>query len=415
MQHENATPTDQPVNVPLTPVDAALVTNQVHQPEPVTIARLTAESIAHFSPEDQAEILSLADKIDPLQMDKILAFGSIPLLRTYDTAGELLQQIQGTSADQRVIEEVRKLSKEASKNQQELNLALEEPNFFEKLLLKISKHHAQGRAEGVSLKALTCYKLLTQLKLANDSWLETLQEGYELINASIMQDYGSACEIDKYVVAGLIAMKRLEEVLREKETKMLTSGLADDRMDYLAYQEGTDAFATVLGNLEKVRGAYQLSIGQLIATRKINKTLQIAIYSQKNHNLTVAAQQLRNATLDARHRDAAEGARSVTALNSALMQKVSSNIALTAEEATDLLRDGVFNVDAALTAAKTVIGVCTSIEKASQDARNGISQELDKLQTVMNELAPVVNGQRAQFIESTSSTVNSSGSSALSF
>lgn len=415
MKQENATPSAQPANVPVTLTDATLAASQVQQPEPVTLARLTAESIVHFSPEDQAEILALSEKIDPLQLDKVMSFGSIPLLRTYDTAGELLQQIQGTSADQRVIQEVLKLSKEAKKNQEDLNLALEEPNFFEKLLLKISKHRAKDRAEGVVFKAITCYKLLTQLKLANENWLRELQEGYGLIDASIMQDYGSACEIDKYVVAGLIAMKRLEEVLSEKETKMLSSGLADDRMDYLAYQEGTDAFATVLGNLEKVRGAYQLSIGQLITTRKINKTLQIAIHSQKNHNLTVAAQQLRNATLDARHRDAAEGARSITALNSALMQKVSANIALTAEESTALLRDGVFNVDAALTAAKTVIGACNSIEKATQDARRGVAQDLDKLQAVMNELAPVVSGQRAQLADNTTSTVTSGGSNGLSF
>ena len=415
MNEENVTSTTNPINVPPTTTTVTPGIGQVKQPEPVTLARLTAESLVHFSPEDQAQILALADQIDPLQLDKILAFGSIPLLRTYDTTGVLLQQIQGTSADQRVIQEVLELSKEASKNQEDLNLALQEPNLFEKLWLKINKHRSKERTEGVVLKAITCYKLLTQLKQANDNWLKALQEGYVLIEDSITQDYGSACEIDKYVVAGLIAMKRFETTLKEMEGKMLTSGLADDRMAFLAYQEGTDAFATVLGNLEKVRGAYQLSIGQLLATRKINKTLQIAIHSQKNHSLTVAAQQLRNATLDARHRDAAEGARSVNALNSALMQKVSANISLTAEESTALLRDGVFNVDAALTAAKTVIGACTSIEKATQEARISVSKDLDKLQAVMNELAPYVNGQRAQLPNNATTTSASSQSSGLSF
>lgn len=422
---------EQQNNIPQTPadettaevVDATFVqpaevipANLVAQPESTSITRLTAESLSHFSPEDQAEILDLAQKIDPWQIDKILSFGSIPLVRTYDAAGDVLQKAQGTTADQRVIDEVLQLSKEANKTQQGLNLALEEPNFFEKILLKIMKRKANERAEDVVIRAVTCYRLLTQLKQANSNWLEELREGYALIDASIAQDFASACEVDKYVVAGLIAQERIDGELRLRETKMLETGLASDKMDYVGYKEGADAFATVLGNLQKVRGAYELSIGQLLATRKINKTLQIAIHSQKDHNLTVAAQQLRNAMIDARHREASEGAKSVTALNSALMQKVSANIALTADEAGALLRDGVFSVEAALSAAKTVVSACTTIEKAADDARRTVSQDLDKLQAVMSELAPYVDDQRSKLETANgSSPTSTSGKSGLSF
>ena len=131
-------------------------------------------------------------------------------------------------------------------------------------------------------------------------------------------------------------------------------------------------------------------MGQLALQVKANRNIQIAIRSQKNNSSALAAQQLRNAYFDAVNRDALEGQKAITQLNNELMKKVAEGSKLTAEESEQILVHGVYTVEAALLAAQTVIDGCNSIKKIREERVGEISTQMDKLKTLVDELAPYV-------------------------
>ena len=149
-------------------------------------------------------------------------------------------------------------------------------------------------------------------------------------------------------------------------------------------------FRIVLLNLEKSRGAYGVSLGQLSLQLKTNRNVQIAIRSQKNNSSALAAQQLRNAYFNAVNNEALESQKAITQLNDELMRKVAEGSKLTAEESERILTSGVYTVEAALLAAQTVIDGCNSIKKIREERVVEITSQMDKLKTLVNELAPYV-------------------------
>ena len=112
--------------------------------------------------------------------------------------------------------------------------------------------------------------------------------------------------------------------------------------------------------------------------------------------MALASQQLRNAVLNAKTKIAIEGQKSLSALNSELMKKVSENTVLTAEESEKILLNGVYSVEAALEAAKTVIEGCDLIKKAREERSAGIAQELGKLETLLTDIAPFVTRLKSE-------------------
>ena len=151
------------------------------------LAVLTADSIQRFDPQVQAQIMRVANDIDPMQLDKILAYGSIPLIRTYESAGQILKAAEGTSVDQDVIDQVVELAKLANKGQEDVNISLKEPNWMEKILMNIFTSIKEKRNDDTQVKAVTCYRLLTQLKEKCEVWHTMLQENWRLICQSIFK------------------------------------------------------------------------------------------------------------------------------------------------------------------------------------------------------------------------------------
>ena len=360
------------------------------------LAQLTADSIQRFTPEQQSQILRVASEIDPLQIDKILAFGSRPLMNTYESSGKVLKDAEGTSVDQEVIDQVVELAKLANKGQEDVNISLKEPNWVEKLLMNIFTSIKDKRSGDTQIKAVTCYKLLTQLLEKCELWHTMLQENWRLICQSITDDMQNGIELEQYIVAAHVAMPRLEATLEEKRVVSETQGLITDKTAYEAYKKGLDTFKITLLNLEKSRAAYGLSLGQLSAQKATNENIQIAVVTQKHHSMAVAAQQLRNALLEARNRQVLEGQKSITALNGELMRKVASNTVLTAEESERILTTGVYTIEAALEAAKTVVDGCEAIRKARDERSQHVAQQMDKLRTLVDQISPFINNVRKE-------------------
>lgn len=355
---------------------------------------LTTESLKHFDEQTQAAILKLADQIDPLQIDKIMAYGSVPLLRSFEFAGKILKSVEGTSVDQEVVKEVVELSKLANKNQKDLNVAIEEPGLIQKLLMNIFSSIREKKEADTKFKAVTCYRLLTQLRASCETWHQLLRDNYTLISQAMEDTMINGLELEQYIVAGRIAEARIEGELEQRKLLCETSGLIIDKAEYEASKEGFEAFKLVLLNLEKSRAAYGINMGQLRMERDTNKKLQMAVITQKNNSMALAGQQIMTAVLNAQNRQILEGQKSITALNDELFKKVSSGVALTAEESEKLLLNGIYSIEAGLAAAKTVVDGCNAIVKANADREANISQELSKLQVLVDELTPFISSMR---------------------
>jgi len=347
---------------------------------------LSTASLTNYDAETQKEILRIADEIDVSEFEKIMSYGSIPLMRSFENAGRVLEGAQGTSADQEVVKMVTELSKQAKDS---YNLVIEEPNFFEKLIMKITSG-IKGQSKDVKVKAISCFKILEQYIDSCDKWIESLKATYDQMMLSALGEKKDCYELEQYIVAGYIAAERIETEKNVAEKEWNETGLIakKDRFDMLS--EGLDTFRVVLLNLEKSRGAYGLSLGQLALEVKTNRNVQIAIRSQKRNSSTLAAQQLRNAYYGAVNREALESQKALTKLNSELMKKVSEGAKLTAEESEKILTSGVYTVDAALVAAKTVIDGCNSIKKIREERITEISGQMEKLKVLVDELTPYV-------------------------
>ncbi len=360
------------------------------------LAPLSTNSLSSFPAEVQREIVALSEQINVTEIENVMSYGSIPLLRSFEQAGKILQDEAGSSADQMVIREVVELSKQANDSYEDFNLVLKEPNFLQKLFMKVSKGAKDKHDADVKYKAITNYKLLEQLMKSCDTWVEMLKDGWTKIHTSAMQDKLSCEELEKYIVAGRIAEQRIAAEVEQARLDYELSGLIADKEKYDNLKDGYETLQVVLLNLEKSRAAFVISIGQLFLQAKANKNTQIAVRTQRSHSMALASQQLRNAVLNAKTKIAIEGQKSLSALNSELMKKVSENTVLTAEESEKILLNGVYSVEAALEAAKTVIEGCDLIKKAREERAAGIEQELGKLETLLTEIAPFVTRLKSE-------------------
>ena len=363
--------------------------------ESAELVQLTPQALSHFKEEEQKEILELADQIDVSQFDRIMSYGNIPLIKAFEQAGSVLKDFEGTSADQEVIDLVIELAKKASDSQEDFNLAIKEPGILTKLLLKISASLKDKNDHDAKIKAITCYKLLEQLRDSSDAWLVSLRDTYAKIEQSAYSDRDCGYELEKYIVAGRIAEERIIPEVDALKKDWEQTGLIDTKMHYDKAKRGLENFQIRLLNLEKSRGAFGISIGQLILQARANENIQLAVISQKENSMAMASQQIRNALFDMKNREALEGQKAITKLNDELVQKVSIGAAVTAEESEQVLLHGVYTAEAAIAAAQAVIEGCNKIEKVRDEMLPKIKQEMEKVEALINELAPVVSDIKA--------------------
>jgi len=267
-------------------VETKVVSTEVVQTKTnTTPAPITMESLQHFSPEKQKEIIAVSEQIDVLQFDKLKAFGSKPLIRTMEACDRALKDYEGTEADKQVIEMVRSLAKQANDSYDDFNIELNEANGFQKFLVKIFSGNKNGTQGDLKLKAKTCFSLLFKLAEACESWEETLKKTFEAISVSSCEDKKSCYELEEYLVAGRLAEERISKEVEAARLQWEQSGMLEDKDKYEDLKDGLEELQSVLINLEKSRVAYALSVVQLKLELRANKKIQIAVqtHNQKNH------------------------------------------------------------------------------------------------------------------------------------
>lgn len=351
-------------------------------------------ALASFSKEEQQEIMDLAASIDVREIDKVMHYGETALKATFDQCGDFLKDERGSLADQEVIEQVIKLSKKANESYEDFNLALKEPNLFQKLILKVVTKGKGSHTQKVQNSAATNYKLLLELKSSCESWLEMLKNAMGQITDSAMSDVETASLLEKYIIAGKIAKERIGKELTAIQTQYQQTGLQAYAQEYEEMKEGLDLFDLKMSNLEKSRVMHRLSLGQLALIKRSNRNVQISIHTQMGNSMALLGQQLRNAVLNAKTNEVLEGQKAISRLNDELIQDVSKNVGLTAEETEKLIYAGFYNVEAAKTAVTAVIDSCQAIQKTAEEMLPKMKADMTELNTLIGELEPYVDSVR---------------------
>lgn len=341
-----------------------------------------------FTEAEQKEILQLSEKIDVRKMDKVMAYGSEALNNTFNQCGEFLKNEKGSQADQMVIARVVELSKKASDSYDDFNLVLKEPNFIQKVLLKLLSSSKNSRSQKIQNCAVSNYKLLMEFKKSCDSWLEMLKNAMGDIYDSAMSDIETVCLLEKYIIAGKLAQDRIEKELSLIQTKYNDTGMQKDAQEYEELKEGYDIFQLTMSNLERSRCMYQLSLGQLKLIKRSNRNVQISIHTQMNNVMVVIGQQMRNAVLDAKNKEVLEGKKAIARLGDELIKDISKTVCLTAEETERLLYEGFCNVEASKEAITTVLNGCVEIQKIATEMLPKMKANTEEINQIAKKLEP---------------------------
>ena len=341
------------------------------------------KALASYTEAERKEIMDLANQIDAKKVDNLMNYASNVLLGTFEASGEFLKNEKGSTADQEVIKKVIELSQKAGDSNEDFNLALKEPSLFQKFLLKLSKGARKERMEKIQESAVTNYQLLTELKKSCESWIEMLVEAMSEISVSGKNDVEQAILLEKYIVAGKIAEKRIREEISEIQKNAQETGLQKYEQEYTIVKEGYDIFEITMANLEKSRVMYRLS-------KKSNRNVQIAIRTQVNNSMALMAQQLRNAVLNAKTKEVLEGQKAMTRLNDELIKDISTSIGMTAEDTEKILYTTFYNTDAAKKAVETVINSCNEIQKVAEEMLPKMKAETEEINKLIEQLEPAI-------------------------
>lgn len=378
-------------------------------------------ALASYTPDEQKEITELADKIDVLEDQKVMAYGAQPLISSFENVGKLLKEEQGSEADQRVMNEVRELSNMVNEKFEDFNLIIKKPGFLEKLFLSLSSEKKKQRNKKIHEAAITSYKLLMQLNSSYDSWLDMLREAMFQITSLSVSERMNTETLEKYIVAGYMASDKIEKLLVEKKEQYEQSGgLVKYEQEYEDLKDGYELFQRTLENLESSRFTNKLAIGELKLSERNNRRIQESVNAQKKHGMLVLAQQLGIAVLDAKNREVLEASQSVMRLTEELMKKVANNVALTAQESKQLVMIGFYSFSALQESLNTILNAFEEEKKGNEEIKAKKRAEiiegrkkLEQLDAYISEVKQK-NPQIAAATTQTSKTTSSSTSSTSS-
>lgn len=348
------------------------------------------KALASYPENERQEIIELSEQIDVKKTENIMNYGSNVLMTTFEQCGNFLKSESGTTADQEVIKKVIELSEKAGESYDDFNLVIKEPSFLQKIILKMSPGARKGRTEKIKESAVTNYKLLVELKKSCESWIEMLVEAMGNIGYAGISDVEQITLLEKYILAGNLAEKRIKEEMTELQEKYQETGLQKYEQEYQEVKEGYDIFQITMANLEKSRVMYKLSIGQLALIRQSNRNVQISIRTQATNSMALLSQQLRNAVLNAKNKEVLEAQKSVTHLNNELIKEVSETVGMTAEDTEKGLYSTFYNTQAAKQAIESVVNSCAAIEKVASDMLPKMKADVTEITNIMEELKPAV-------------------------
>lgn len=350
------------------------------------------KALASYSQEEQREILALADSIDVTRTDNVMNYGAIAVKDTFEQCGRILKEAKGSYADQEVIKRVIELSKKANDSNDEFNnLVLEQPNFFQRLALKImSGSKSTSKIEKIQKSAVTNYTFYTELAASYEDWIENLKNGMANIQDSALNDFDAVTVVEKYLIAGYIGGERTLKEIKELEEKHEETGLQVYAFDHQKMKDGYELFQRAMINLEKMRGAYYISLAQLAEMARSNQNMQMVIQTQAKYCIALVGQQLRNALLNAQINEVVKGQRAIKGLSNELIKDVSDSVGLTLQETEKAMYESFYDVDVATTAFASIVSSYSEIGKTAEAMIPKMKEGLAKMQASIEEVSPIV-------------------------
>lgn len=350
------------------------------------------KALASYSEEERQEILALADSIDVTRSDNVMNYGAIAINDTFEQCGRILKATRGSYADQEVIKQVIELSKKANESSDEFsNLVLEEPNFFQRLVLKImSGSKSTSKTEKIQKSAVTNYTLFTELANSYESWTEILKDGMEDIEDSAVSDMNATTAVEKYIIAGRIGENRIVKEIEELDKKYHETGLQKYDTDCRKMQEGYETFQKSMTNLEKMRGAYYISLTQLAEMRKSNRNMQMVIQTQAKYSIALIGQQLRNALLNAQINEVMKGQKAIKGLSNELIKHVSESVGETFEQTEKAMYASFYDLEALSTAFASLKDSWNKVSKTATELNPKMQESIAKIQSEIEEISPII-------------------------
>lgn len=350
------------------------------------------KALASYSEEERQEILALADSIDVTRSENVMGYGATAIKDTFEQCGKILKEAKGSYADQEVIKRVIELSKKANQSNDEFNnLVLEQPNFFQRLMLKVmSGSKSTSKTDKIQKSAVTNYTLFTELANSYEGWTEILKKGMTDIQDSALSDFGAVVAVEKYLIAGYIGGERTVKEMEELEKKHEETGLQVYAFDHQKMKDGYELFQRAMMNLEKMRGAYYISLAQLAEMAKSNQNMQMVIQTQAKYCIALIGQQLRNALLNTQIDEVVKGQKAIKNLSNELIKDVSTSVGLTLEETEKAMYASFYDAEAATTAFTTILNSWNNIGKTGEAMLPKLKEEISKMQTAIEEVSPIV-------------------------
>ncbi len=350
------------------------------------------KALASYSEEERQEILALADSIDVTRSENVMGYGATAIKDTFEQCGRILKEAKGSYADQEVIKRVIELSKKANQSNDEFNnLVLEQPNFFQRLVLKVmSGSKSTSKTDKIQKSAVTNYTLFTELANSYEGWTEILKKGMTDIQDSALSDFSAVVAVEKYLIAGYIGGERTVKEMEELEKKHEETGLQVYAFDHQKMKDGYELFQRAMMNLEKMRGAYYISLAQLAEMAKSNQNMQMVIQTQAKYCIALIGQQLRNALLNTQIDEVVKGQKAIKNLSNELIKDVSTSVGLTLEDTEKAMYASFYDAEAATTAFTTILNSWNNIGKTGEAMLPKLKEEISKMQTAIEEVSPIV-------------------------
>ena len=366
------------------------------QAKPSKIVPLNYEAaFASYTPQEQQEIMALAESIDVLRKDNVMHYGGAVMKKTFDQCGELLKKERGSEADQSVLAMVNQFSKQSKEAYEDFSelIKVKKPNFIQRafLAIKTGKGWSEVHAQQIQESAITNYDLLMKLKEYENLWLDELQETDAQVTASAVSDVETGSLLEKYFIAGKFAEARIAQQIAEKEYQYQQTGLQKYDFEGEELRRGYELFSVKMNKLEQSLNMYRMSLAQLGLTNRTVQNLQIVITSEMEHTMTLVGQQLRNALLAAKPRTVLDGHKAISRLNDDLIKKVSENVGLAAQESEEMIYEAFFNIESAKTAITALLNCCQTIEKVAGEKLPEMKANTAELSKMFDELEEYMN------------------------
>lgn len=369
-------------------------------------------ALATYPKEEQEKILALADQIDMRKFENVMNYGSAVFEKTFQEAGALIKKERGSHADQEVMKKVIELSQKASDTYEDFNLMLKEPNWFPKLLLKLSARKREERDVNLQKAAVSNFNLLTELRESSDTWMALLKDALQEISTAKMNDIHGTEVLQKYIIAGKLAQERAQEELKALEAKNVeTGGLIQYSQEYEELKEGYDMFEVQMLNLENSRQLYMLAVAQLLITERTNKRVQMTVSTKTQKTLTLISMQIQNAILNEKNREVMEGQKQLSRLNEELVKEVSNSIGITARDAEEMLCSLPCSVETVKIAVTSLLDCYDQINKTIEEQIPKMKDDVAEMDALINTLEEKISSSSRKGADSIIATPTAKNSS----